>query len=82
MRKKPVIRIFLPAGLFLMFISGLLLPCFSQTTVSLTVLLKDCTDRANAGVFGRHGSMRRPLLALMTASVRVAAPSFVRALSM
>ena len=32
-----------------MFISGLLLPCFSQTPVSLTVLLKDCTDRANAG---------------------------------
>jgi HEAT repeat protein len=48
-RKKPFTRAFLFAGLFLVFVMGLLLPAYSQSPVSLTVLLKECTDRANTG---------------------------------
>ena len=47
--KKPSCRTFLLSGLFCVFVTGLLLPACSQTPASLTVLLKDCTDRANAG---------------------------------
>jgi HEAT repeat protein len=47
--KKPFSRTFLQAGLFLVFVTGFLKPAWSQTPPSLTALLKDCIDRANAG---------------------------------
>ena len=49
MPKKPLSRTFLLAGLFLVFVTGFLMPACSQTPPSLTALLKDCIDRANAG---------------------------------
>jgi HEAT repeat protein len=47
--KKPSFRTFLLTELFLVFLTGLVLPACSQSPASLTFLLKDCTDRANAG---------------------------------
>ena len=49
MLKKPSSRTFLLTGLLLVFVMGLFLPACSQTPASLPALLKDCTDRANAG---------------------------------
>ncbi|HEY6414281.1 MAG TPA: hypothetical protein VIX42_11380 [Edaphobacter sp.] len=49
MPKKASSRTFLIAELFLVFFMGLLLPARSQTPPSLTALLKESIDRANAG---------------------------------
>jgi HEAT repeat protein len=47
--KKPSPRTVLLAGWFIAVSTGLLTPARAQTSPSLNVLLKDCTDRANAG---------------------------------
>jgi HEAT repeat protein len=47
--KKPSSRTVLITGWFLALFTGLLTPVRSQTLPSLNSLLKDCTDRANAG---------------------------------
>ena len=49
MRRRPSSRMVLPAELFLVAVTGLILPACAQTPPSLTVLLQTCTDRANAG---------------------------------